>query len=238
MKYGKGNGTHPAIIEVLKETEVVELVTHVNFVSLSDFGVENMNNLRGCLLEDCGDIECIINGDSIGTYCALESLERMHISNSPKLQSLWKGPVVTGSFAQLTSLILVNCPKLTNIFSNGLIGQMLGLQHLSIKECNSIEEIIVELENPNLDLDALPSLKTLVLHDLPKLSSITVNNALNWSSLEKVEVLSCRALLKLPFTETNAINLKSIEGQQTWWDLLEWQETSAKSRLVHFCNLS
>ncbi|PKI74911.1 disease resistance protein RPS2-like [Punica granatum] len=234
LKYGKGEGQHPVISEVLRETNVVELTGHRNFLSLSDFGMENMSNLRGCWLEDCEDIECIVDGNSTSTL-ALESLERMHISNVPQLRSIWKGPVQAGSLGQLTSLILYKCPKLKNIFTGGLIEQLSQLHHLSVEDCDEIEEIIVELNSPNLDPNTLPGLKTIVLQQLPGLRKIATSSSLRWPSLEKIKIISCPFLSRLPFTANNASKLRSIEGEQTWWGSLNWEEGENKHRFESLC---
>lgn len=232
LRYGKGEGLPPVISEVLKESDVVELIGHKNFSSLSEFGMENMKNLQGCWLEDCEDIECIVDGNLM-SIVALESLERMHISNVPQLHSLWKGPIQAGSLGKLVSLILLKCPKLKNIFTSGLIEQMAQLQCMSVEECDEIEEIIMESSNSSLNPEALPSLKILGLRDLPRLRNIATDSSLRWPSLERLKIVSCPSLSTLPFTVDNADKLRIIEVWQTWWDSL--QEGEVKHKLQPLC---
>ncbi|KAF8019436.1 hypothetical protein BT93_G0196 [Corymbia citriodora subsp. variegata] len=141
LKYANDEGIHPAISEVLTETEVFELIDHKKILSLSDFGTENLSKLRACSVDGYKDIICIIDGN-VAPPCAFEWLEIMDINNAPSLQCIWKGPVPVQSLAQMTTLTLYNCPKLKKIFSNGLIEHLSELQHLSVKECYEIEEII------------------------------------------------------------------------------------------------
>jgi hypothetical protein len=49
--------------------------------------------------------------------------------------------------------------------------------------------------------------------------------------LKKIEISMCQLLIRLPFNNENAINLKCIEVQQSWWDALAWQETVIEQRL-------
>ncbi|KAK3421237.1 hypothetical protein EUGRSUZ_H05030 [Eucalyptus grandis] len=237
LKYANNEGTNPVISEVLTKTEVFELIDHQNILSLSDFGNENLSKLRACSVEGCKDIICIIDGN-VAPPCAFEWLERMVINNAPGLHCIWNGPVPVGSLGQMTSLILYNCPKLKKIFSNGLIEQLSELKHLSVEECHEIEEIIIETENPCLDPRTLPNLKKLVVHDLPKLRSIAPNDLLIWPSLERLDIASCPSLLKLPFTRINAINLRSIDAEQSWWSTLVWQDDAVKDKLRSFCSFT
>ncbi|KAK3419564.1 hypothetical protein EUGRSUZ_G00154 [Eucalyptus grandis] len=215
LKYANDEGTHPVISEVLTKTEVFELIDHRNILSLSEFGTENLSELRACSVEGCKDIRCIIDGDVAPPH-AFKCLERMDIKNASSLHCIWKGPVTVGSLGRMTSLTLFNCPELKKIFSNGLIKQLSELKHLSVEVCHKIEEIIIETENHCLDPRTLPSLKKLVLHDLPNLRSIAPNDLLIWPSLERLDIASCPSLLKLPFTSINAINLRSIDVEQSW----------------------
>ncbi|KAK3419540.1 hypothetical protein EUGRSUZ_G00101 [Eucalyptus grandis] len=233
LKYANDEGTHPMISEVLTKTEVFELIDHRNILNLSEFGTENLSELRACSVEGCKDIRCIIDGDVAPPH-AFKCLERMVIKNASSLHSIWKGPMTVGSLGRMTSLTLFNCPELKKIFSNGLIKQLSELKHLSVEVCHKIEEIIIKIENHCLDPRTLPSLKKLVLHDLPNLRSIALNDLLIWPSLERLDIASCPSLLKPPFTSINAINLKSIDAEQSWWSTLVCQDDAIKERLRSF----
>ncbi|KAK3419566.1 hypothetical protein EUGRSUZ_G00160 [Eucalyptus grandis] len=237
LKYANDEGVRHVISEVLTETNVFELIDHKNISSLSDFDTENMTKLRACSVDGCEDIKYIIDGD-VAPHPTFQCLERMVIKNAPSLHCIWNGPVPVGSLGWMTSLILYNCPKLKEIFSKGLIEQLAKLEHLSVEECNEIEEIIIEFDNHCLDRSTLPRLKKLVLRDLPKLRSITLDESLIWPSLERVEIASCRFLLKLPFSRENAINLRSIDAEESWWSTLVWQDIAIKQRLQPLCKFT
>jgi disease resistance protein RPS2 len=235
LKFANGEGVHSAISTVLARSDAFELTGHKGASKLSDFfGVENIHRLRGCWIEECHEIETLVDGNSI-TNIALTGLEEMHINDAEKLTSIWEGVFHTGSLAQLKTLTLCKCSSLRKIFSNGMIAQLSGLQNLKVEECSEIEEIIMESENSGLEPDVLPNLKTLVLLNLRKVRSIWINDSIKWSSLEKIKISMCELLTKLPFNNENAINLDCIEVEQSWWDALAWQEPAIKTRLQSKC---
>ena len=230
LKFANGEGVDPIISDVLLETDAFELIGHKGASRLSDFGIESINKMRGCLIEGCDEIETIVHCDSEGRS-ALECLEKMYINNVPKLESIWEGPIHAGSLARLTTLTLRRCLKLKKIFSNGMIEQLFKLEHLSIEECPEIEEIITESENNGLKPDALPRLKMVVLSDLPKVKSIWTDDSLKWPSLESIKISMCQMLTRLPFNNDNAISLRCIEANQSWWSALVWQDDAIEKRL-------
>jgi disease resistance protein RPS2 len=235
LKFANGEGVHSAISTVLARSDAFELTGHKGASKLSDFfGVDNINRMRGCWIEECHEIETLVDGNSI-TNSALTALEEMHINDAEKLTSIWEGFFHTGSLAQLKTLTLCKCSSLRKIFSNGMIAQLSGLQNLKVEECSEIEEIIMESENRGLEPDVLPNLKTLVLLDLPKVRSIWISDSIKWSSLEKIKISMCELLTRLPFNNENAINLDYIEVEQSWWDALAWQEAAIRTRLQSKC---
>ncbi|KAF2293959.1 hypothetical protein GH714_005947 [Hevea brasiliensis] len=197
LKYANGEGIDAAIKEVLATANALELLGNKGVLKLSDYGVDNLNKLRSCLIESCNEMETIIDGNGI-TNVVLQSLEKMYISNLPMLKSIWEGSIPTGSLAQLTTLIFYKCPKLKKIFSKGLIQQLCKLQHLEVEDCEEIEEIIIETENNGLESRALPSLKKLILLNLPRLRSVWIDDSLEWPSLERTVIAMCPLLERYP----------------------------------------
>ncbi|KAF2320214.1 hypothetical protein GH714_026023 [Hevea brasiliensis] len=136
---------------IVVSNDTLELIGHKGALSLSDFGIENINELKCCIIEGCNEILTVI--DARGTMeSVLTRLERIYISNVPMLESIWEGHVPDGSLAQLTVLCLSECSKLTKIFSPAMIKQLSKLQHLQIEDCPEIEQIIVESENNGSNL--------------------------------------------------------------------------------------
>ena len=238
LKMVNGEGTDPVISEVLGKTHAFGLKNHRGVSSLSDFDIEKMNHMLVCLLEGCNKVETIISGGGTMTR-VLENLEILHVNNMLRLASIWNGLVPDGSLGQLTTLTLIKCPELKKVFSNGMIQQLPQLQNLRVEECHQMEEIIMEPENGGLEANPLPRLMTLVLLDLPTLKSIWIDDSLNWPSLRKIKISACSMLKKLPFKIENATRLRSIEGQNSWWEALEWTEDVAiKQGLERLCILN
>ena len=238
LKLANTNASDFVILELLMRTHVLSLIDHQGVSTLSDFSIENMDTLLACTVEGCKEIETIINGDGTERGTALQCLEYMCIHNLPKLEIIWKGPVLAGSLHQLKILILTKCPKLKNIFSNGMIQQLHHLQQLTVQECHEIEEIVTESENHGLDPGSLPRLKSLVLLDLPQLRSIWVDDSLEWPSLQTIRIFRCNKLKRLPFGRANAARLRSIEGEESWWETLVWKDDAIKERLQSICTRS
>ncbi|RVW64208.1 Disease resistance protein RPS2 [Vitis vinifera] len=235
LKLVNGEGMHPVIAEVLRVTHAFKLINHKGVSTLSDFGVDNMENMLVCSVEGCNEIRTIVCGDRMASS-VLENLEVLHINSVLKLRSIWQGSIPNGSLAQLTTLTLTKCPELKKIFSNGMIQQLPELQHLRVEECNRIEEIIMESENLELEVNALPRLKTLVLIDLPRLRSIWIDDSLEWPSLQRIQIATCHMLKRLPFSNTNALKLRFIEGQQSWWEALVWEDDALKQIYTPFAS--
>nr|CAN74437.1 hypothetical protein VITISV_022952 [Vitis vinifera] len=234
LKFIDGKGTDH-ILKVLAKTDAFGLFKHKGVSRLSDFGIENMNELLICSIEECNEIETIIDGTGI-TQSVLEYLRHLHIKNVLKLKSIWQGPVHAGSLTRLRTLTLVKCPQLENIFSNGIIQQLSKLEDLRVEECDKIQEIIMESENDGLVSNQLPRLKTLTLLNLQTLTSIWGGDSLEWRSLQVIEISMCPKLKRLPFNNDNATKLRSIKGQRAWWEALEWKDDGAiKQRLESLC---
>ena len=235
LKFINGEGMNDAIRKVLAKTHAFGLINHKRVSRLSDFGIENMNDLFICSIEGCSEIETIINGTGI-TKGVLEYLQHLQVNNVLELESIWQGPVHAGSLTRLRTLTLVKCPQLKRIFSNGMIQQLSKLEDLRVEECDQIEEVIMESENNGLESNQLPRLKTLTLLNLPRLRSIWVDDSLEWRSLQTIEISTCHLLKKLPFNNANATKLRSIKGQRAWWEALEWKDDGAiKQRLKSLC---
>ena len=41
----------------------------------------------------------------------------------------------------------------------------------------------------------------------------------------------CQMLTRLPFNNENAINLRCVEANQSWWSALVWQDDAFEKRL-------
>uniref|UniRef100_A0A5B7BAP6 Putative NB-ARC domain-containing disease resistance protein isoform 1 n=1 Tax=Davidia involucrata TaxID=16924 RepID=A0A5B7BAP6_DAVIN len=234
VKYCDDQSSNPSILKVLDEADAFELVNHKDIKQLSDFAIASMNQVRGCLVKSCDTIETIVGVvDSV----VLQNLEHLYVISVPKLESIWKGPMRSGSLSNLETLVLRSCPMLIKIFPHRVIQQLNKIQSLEIEDCSEIEEIILEAEI-DANLPVLPELKKLTLVNLPKLKSIYANESLEWPSLEELEISKCPTLHKLPFNKDNAVKLNSIKAEKVWWEALQWQNEEVKQLLQKSCILS
>ncbi|KAG5015489.1 hypothetical protein JHK82_021171 [Glycine max] len=225
-----GQEDDSAIIEVLPKTDAFELVCHKDIKKLSNFaGIVCLERIRGLLIKKCNKVLTIVsadtssntmNGIQIETRVILPNLEKLYLENLLNLKCVFRGPLHSGTFSKLHTLSLKNCPSLREIFSNGAIQHFSELQNLKLEDCSKIEILISKDIEP--EKDVLPKLEMLLLVNLPNFNTICSTHTLAWSSLELLRIHNCPKLKTLPLDSDNAVNLKSIKGQQEWWDELEW----------------
>jgi len=225
-----GQKDDSAIIEVLPKTDAFELVSHKDIKKMSNFaGIVCLERIRGLLIEKCNQVLTIVSGETssiamngiqIETTVILPNLEQLYLENLLNLNCAFRGPLHNGTFSKLQTLSLKNCPILGEIFSDGAIQHFSELQKLKVEDCSKIEELV--REDIERERDVLPKLEILVLVNLPNLKNICPTHRLTWSSLELLRIHNCPELKTLPLDSVNAVNLKSIKGQQEWWTNLDW----------------
>ncbi|KAK2990707.1 hypothetical protein RJ640_012520 [Escallonia rubra] len=231
VKYCSGEGDHLGVSKLLAKAGALILVNHNDLKHLhSSCSPSGLNGIQGCLIESCHKITTIVDGNRTNESPILPNLGKLYISNLFELESLCVGPVQQGSLGKLQTLVLSGCPKLTTIFSHGIIEQLTEIKHLEIEKCDIVEEIIMESQNTGLGPRVLPQLIELVLVDVPQLRSIWSDDSLEWPSLERLRVRGCPRLDKLPFSQQNAVKLRSIETEENWWQALQWQTQEVKER--------
>ncbi|XP_020533296.1 disease resistance protein RPV1 isoform X2 [Jatropha curcas] len=107
------------IIEVLRHATAFFLDRHANVKTLSEFGYENMKQLKCCVVGECNEIQAIIDEDQKETYqysdtiVGLVSLEYLYICYMKNLRSIWKGPMKNGGLFSLKSLTLRDCLQIS-----------------------------------------------------------------------------------------------------------------------------
>lgn len=208
------------VLTILKQAYSFELIGHQYAVNLSNFGVDNLVGLEACIIEDCNEMTSLIDGNHTGGV-PFQSLNKLHISNLPKLMHIWEGSVGSEGLNSLTTLTLKKCHSIKTLFSKEMVVKLNKLQYLQVEVCQMIEEIVEA--GTVLDTGVFPKLKTLELTDLPKLSTICNSLSLVWPSLETIMIKTCKELKSFPSTFKNTTKLKVIAGDQTWFDQLDWQ---------------
>ncbi|KNA22370.1 hypothetical protein SOVF_034550 [Spinacia oleracea] len=138
-------------------------------------------------------------------------------------------------FAGLEMCIISRCQDVKTLFAPSWVEENLqSLELLQVENCRQVKEIIAEevVECGHSEgkdaVISLPQLTRLVLTLLPQVHSV-YKGLLVCSSLLWCTFMDCPKLKRLPFS--NMDRLEWIEGQEKWWDLLEWDEPESKASL-------
>lgn len=245
LKYANGKCVPTEIQNTLKRTGAFFLDRHWTVKKLSEFGTENMVDLKFCLLVECNDLETIIDGgepfkegehkcdSGVDERPVLESLEYLGVHCMMNLRSIWQGPIQKGALAKLKSLALHDCPNLTIIFTTSLLANLNNLEELTIEDCPKINSLVTR-ESSSLESSLfLPRMKKISLLDLPELVSIA-SGLFIAPMLETIVIYDCPVLVTLSPTEFSSSDLKVIKGEIEWWEALTWPESKWSSRHKDF----
>ncbi|WJX37668.1 hypothetical protein P8452_25412 [Trifolium repens] len=139
--------------------------------------VGGMNNLSTLYLQYCGEIECIFD-----TTCDFKEddliprLVELRLKSMDNMTELCHGPPLQiWSLQCLESLTLSDCEELKYLFSMETHRSLPELMHLSISNCQELEQIVAEneelVELPNAEL-YFPKLKEIHVYNCDKLKSL------------------------------------------------------------------
>ncbi|KAK4414561.1 Disease resistance protein [Sesamum alatum] len=159
-------------------------------------------------------------------------------------------PPCLDQLVELRALLLVNCSSLETLPPLGGLVKLqvlvcsgtgistlpqapaLGLKlsklvFISVRNCPQLEELFKFDQNYGMDF-VFPNLKTIRLGNCPRLRSLSWQNVA-CPRLEDVVVEKCPLLKKLNLTAQNVGTIKKIEGEQEWWNELEWDKDDIKN---------
>ncbi|KAJ0075720.1 hypothetical protein Patl1_34092 [Pistacia atlantica] len=188
------------------------------------------------------ELECLEDIEEISvTLLTVDAVSQL--KSSSKLQSCVKRLVIlckqseelhspntyssvlsSGRFDNLHDLYINNCL----IKDLACLRYATRLRFVFAENCPLLEEIIpYEFSSSSGDLNMFKNLKQLNFRDLPVLKSIC--RVMHFPSLERIWVLNCPSLTKLPLDVFNENNSRiSILGDKEWWEKLEWENSSSK----------
>jgi Leucine-rich repeat (LRR) protein len=224
LKYTNGVTVPSEIKEVLQYSTAFFLERHESVKKLSDFGIGNMKKLKCCVVGECNEVEVITDGaDARDREVVLKFLQYLCIYYMKNLRSIWRGPSRPWSLYFLKYLTLRTCPRLTTIFTKGIIDNLQNLEELTVDDCPSITTIVSCETSAELKTSYhfLPNLKTMSLHYVPELISISSGLKIA-RNLEWLSFYNCPNLKKLWNAEESWESLIRIKGESSWWDALEW----------------
>ncbi|KAM3288846.1 hypothetical protein P3S67_022276 [Capsicum chacoense] len=136
----------------------------------------------------------------------------------------------TAYFSKLKTLKVWGSGKLRNLMSPSVARGLLNLRTLSIKECQSMEEVITEEERQGEEImtnePLIPLLKKLLLDDLPKLGHfILTKQALEFPFLKEVEIFNCpemKTFVQQGSVSTPSLKIVNDDDVVKVDDLNEW----------------
>ncbi|KAH1240881.1 putative disease resistance protein [Glycine max] len=150
----------------------------------------------------------------------LGNLETLEVIGCSSLKDLVPSTV---SFSNLTYLQVQDCDSLLYLFTSSTAKSLTRLKRMEIKNCDSIEEVVVSKEGDESHENEIifPQLNCLKLEELPKLRSFYKGSLLSFPSLEELSVVWCEWMETLcPGT------LKADKLVQVQLDLYEREESS------------
>ncbi|KAI8027610.1 Disease resistance protein RPS2 [Camellia lanceoleosa] len=226
LEYIDGEGIPTEITMVLNRAIFFFLDRHWTVKMLSDFGNENMVNLRFCWLVECNELQTIIEGDygyplGVDKKPVFKYLEYLGIHYMRNLQSIWNGPIDEGCLSNLRVLALHTCPNLTTIFTPNLLGNLRRLEELIVEDCCKIKSLVSQESSDLKHGYVLQSLRRISLLDLPELVSIS-----DVPSISLI-VYNCPKLENLYANTAPAIKYLNVKGEKEWWESLKWHESES-----------
>ncbi|KAI3962217.1 hypothetical protein MKX01_030767 [Papaver californicum] len=199
--------------------------------SVSLFSLASMIRLEKLQLRHCDELDelRIMSWDEVSLFTTLDyfSLESM-----PKLRIVWDAPHQSFSSVNLNLVRIRGCPQIKDV--TWLVYAQ-NLESLYLSQMDGLEEIISnEFATEEKLINTFSRLKILVLQHLRNLKRVCEPN-LKFSLLEDIIVESCPELKKLPFNSNIGIpRTLMIQGEEEWWERLEWEDETTKSNLAPY----
>ncbi|KAM3339370.1 hypothetical protein P3S68_029239 [Capsicum galapagoense] len=142
------------------------------------------------------------------------NLEVLELFNANSITALCSHQLPIAYFSKLKELTVHNCGKLRNLMSPSVARGLLNLQRLSIKECQSMEEVIAEEEQGEEIMTnerLFPLLDDLILDKLPKLGHFFLTkHTLEFPFLRAVQILDCPEMKT--FVQQGYVNTPSLKS--------------------------
>ncbi|PHU06109.1 hypothetical protein BC332_26931 [Capsicum chinense] len=142
------------------------------------------------------------------------NLEVLELFYANSITALCSHQLPIAYFSKLKELTVHNCGKLRNLMSPSVARGLLNLQRLSIKECQSMEEVIAEEEQGEEIMTnerLFPLLDELILDKLPKLGHFFLTkHTLEFPFLRAVQILDCPEMKT--FVQQGYVNTPSLKS--------------------------
>ena len=132
---------------------------------------------------------------------ALQNLTDLKLHFLPKLRCIWRPTMHTINFQSLTTMSLWSCEQLAYLFWPSLARTMVHLKELEIDNCSSLEHLIKEEENGDIETVSnmsWPNLKTIKIVQCKRMKYVfPITLVKGLPCLEDVTIENCDELTKL-----------------------------------------
>ncbi|CAK7340801.1 unnamed protein product [Dovyalis caffra] len=152
------------------------------------------------LIADVRFREIILNDELLQTPTLLfenkivfPKLEEMNLG-SINTDRLWNGQLPAVSIQNLQRLVVAECENLKYIFSSSMVKSLVQLKHLTVRNCKSLEEIVVaeaSTEEEIMSKMLFPKLEGIALWWLPKLKQFCTGSLIECPLLKRLRISWC-----------------------------------------------
>ncbi|KAF2288038.1 hypothetical protein GH714_004040 [Hevea brasiliensis] len=206
--------------------------------------LQHLYRLRALVVEKCDSVKDVFEFEGLNAvkddFRPMETLNQLQLIDLPRLRHVFnedhKGIL---TFKNLTLLKVHNCSNLTNVFTVSMALGLVNLQHMEVKRCSLVEQIITKEssdEEMMRDKTIFPSLQSISLECLPNLSSFySASDVLECPSLKKIDVLDCPKVELLPSTFSK-FAIPSLEKLRVEWNTLK-DKLSENFQAGYLCRL-
>ncbi|XP_023760075.1 uncharacterized protein LOC111908479 isoform X2 [Lactuca sativa] len=146
------------------------------------------------------------------------NLTQLELVGLDRLRNLWKRNQWTVfEFPNLTRVEISECDRLEHVFTSSMVGSLLQLQELCIKDCGHMEEVIVvkaeeESDDKTNETLVLPRLNSLTLKSLPRLKAFSLGKEdFSLPLLDSLAISYCPAMTTFTKGNSTTPQLKEIE---------------------------
>ncbi|XP_028780998.1 uncharacterized protein LOC114737249 [Neltuma alba] len=151
----------------------------------------------------------------------LEALEVLYVTECGNLKTLVPSSV---TFSHLTYLKIMECNGLMNLIYSSTATSLVNLEDITLKECNSLEEVVTQGMNEARDEIVFRRLRTLVLESLPRLNSFSSSQFFfRFPLLKKVVMRQCPRMKTFCERAASTPMLKKVitkdgKDEEWWWE--------------------
>ncbi|XXG64513.1 hypothetical protein AAC387_Pa05g2446 [Persea americana] len=186
----------PLAAGCLENLTVLHLLSCNNLLIniLPSYLVKALQNLEELCIDDCQELQEVFNSEGlVEEHDVLTNLIILWLKELPKLSTVWKGAIPIGSLQNLKALVVDNC-GLRYIFSPTFLQFPTRLARLWIKDCEKMENLIMEENSPSRSpaIGCFQNLYQLIIHKCHGFKSLlSSSSARELECLVFLEVHSC-----------------------------------------------